>query len=484
MIYDSLDNFIENLPRYMPRCAELAEFLRAAREKSFGELKSMDFPQLDLRFNEYKTKPETEIPFEAHRKLWDLQLVLEGEEMIGAAPLETLTETVPYDEANDRYIIKGCIAAQETLQASKTVNPPYELSYWHFGLSTAQLWRERKGLERNAEWDEIISKLSHLASRDGLYLAAESEPDTYSDIRMYSDHMAVLAAVGVLPQTPQSDPEIMKNTFDWVYDNWNWDKVWNVTLDEMMQIIDTSLERGYTIAWGSDVSEKGFSRTKGIAIIPEADLEGMEGTEAEKWGKLTAREKEAALYTFDKPGKERTITQELRQQGYDNYETTDDHGMQIVGTAVDQKGNRYYKVKNSWNVTGPYDGYWYFSRPFVAYKTMTVLVNRNAVPKEILRKILGCSVSHGRVFLGAGAGVLPVSSASSVAQASWGSLSSRKKCAPSPAVMLRSKPMRRSMVYGVSYISSMAPTRMLCRPSSRSSMASSRALSKLSARCT
>ena len=172
-----------------------------------------------------------------------------------------------------------------------------------------------------------------------------------------------------------------------VPDNWNWDKVWNVTLDEMMQIVDTSLERGYTIAWGSDVSEKGFSRTKGIAIIPEADLEGMEGTEAEKWGKLTEREKEAALYTFDKPGKERAITQELRQQGYDNYETTDDHGMQIVGTAVDQKGNRYYKVKNSWNVTGPYDGYWYFSRPFVAYKTMTVLVNRNAVPKEILRKI-------------------------------------------------------------------------------------------------
>lgn len=172
-----------------------------------------------------------------------------------------------------------------------------------------------------------------------------------------------------------------------VPDNWNWDKVWNVPLDEMMQIVDYSLEKGHTIAWGTDVSEKGFSRTKGIAIIPEADLEGMEGTEAEKWGKLTAKEKEAALYSFDKPGKERTITQELRQQGYDNYETTDDHGMQIVGSAVDQAGNPYYKVKNSWDVTGPYDGYWYFSRPFVAYKTMTVLVNKNAVPKEILKKI-------------------------------------------------------------------------------------------------
>ncbi len=139
---------------------------------------------------------------------------------------EFMADFVTYDEPRDRYILKGCIAAQETLKADKTVNPPYELSYWHFGLSTAQQWRERKGLERDPEWDEIIAKLSPLASRDSLYLAAESEPDTYSDIRMYSDHMAVLAAVGVLPQTPQSDPEIMKNTFDWVYDNWNWDKTW------------------------------------------------------------------------------------------------------------------------------------------------------------------------------------------------------------------------------------------------------------------
>lgn len=172
-----------------------------------------------------------------------------------------------------------------------------------------------------------------------------------------------------------------------VPDNWNWDKVWNIPLDEFMRLIDHSLEKGYTIAWGTDVSEKGFSRTKGIGILPIADLDGMEGTEAERWGKLTQKEKDDALYKFDKPGKERTITQEIRQQGYDNYETTDDHGMQIVGTAVDQNGTPYYKVKNSWNVTGPYAGYWYFSRPFVAGKTMTVLVNRNAVPKETLKKI-------------------------------------------------------------------------------------------------
>lgn len=132
---------------------------------------------------------------------------------------------------------------------------------------------------------------------------------------------------------------------------------------------------------------KGFSRTKAIGIVPEADTESMSGTEAERWGKLTDREKEAALYKFDKPGKERTITQQMRQTAFDNYETTDDHGMLIMGTATDQAGNRYYKVQNSWNVLPPYDGFWYFSRPFVAYKTTSIMVNKQALPKEIARKL-------------------------------------------------------------------------------------------------
>ena len=172
-----------------------------------------------------------------------------------------------------------------------------------------------------------------------------------------------------------------------VPDNWMWGTVYNVPLDEMMQIIDHALEQVYTVSWGTDVSEKGFSRTKAIGIVPEADTESMSGTEAERWGKLTDREKEAALYKFDKPGKERTITQQMRQTAFDNYETTDDHGMLIMGTATDQAGNRYYKVQNSWNVLPPYDGFWYFSRPFVAYKTTSIMVNKQALPKEIARKL-------------------------------------------------------------------------------------------------
>lgn len=172
-----------------------------------------------------------------------------------------------------------------------------------------------------------------------------------------------------------------------VPDNWMWGTVYNVPMEEMMAVVDNALANGYPIEWATDVSEKGFSRTKAIGIIPEADLDGMDGSEAEKWGKLTEAEKEAALYKFEKPGKEKTITQEMRQTAFDNYETTDDHGMVIVGTAVDQIGNPYYKVQNSWDVLPPYDGFFYFSRPFVEYKTISVMVNKNAIPKEIRKKL-------------------------------------------------------------------------------------------------
>lgn len=172
-----------------------------------------------------------------------------------------------------------------------------------------------------------------------------------------------------------------------VPDNWMWGEVYNLPLDEMMAVIDNALANDYTVAWGTDVSEKGFSRTKAIGIIPEADLAGMDGTEAEKWGKLTPAEREAALYKFEKPGKEKEIDQEMRQVAFDNFETTDDHGMVIVGTAVDQTGNPYFKVQNSWDVRKPYDGFYYFSRPFVAYKTTSIMVNKNAIPKDIRKKL-------------------------------------------------------------------------------------------------
>ena len=172
-----------------------------------------------------------------------------------------------------------------------------------------------------------------------------------------------------------------------VPDNWLCGEVYNVPLNEMMQVIDDAIAEGHPVAWGTDVSEKGFRGAKAIGIIPEEAEKNMVGSDAERWGKLSSAEKEAQIYSLDQPVKEKTITQEMRQTAYDNYETTDDHGMVIVGTAVDQNGSPFYKVQNSWGDRGPYEGFYYFSRPFVEYKTMDIMVNKNVVSKELLKKL-------------------------------------------------------------------------------------------------
>ncbi len=132
-----------------------------------------------------------------------------------------------YDKKQDRYILKGIIPAQETLKASETYNSPFELSYWHFALKVAQQWRERRGLQRVALWDDIINKLSPLAKdNESRYLAAESAPDTYKTLALISDHPAVLGAVGIFPMSRLMDPAIMKHTQEWIWDNWNWGHTW------------------------------------------------------------------------------------------------------------------------------------------------------------------------------------------------------------------------------------------------------------------
>lgn len=172
-----------------------------------------------------------------------------------------------------------------------------------------------------------------------------------------------------------------------VPDNWMWGEMYNLPLAEMMQVVDAALEAGHPVAWGTDVSEKGFKGNKAIGVIPESAENNMIGSDAEKWGKLSDAEKQAKINNLDGPMKEKTITQEMRQEAYDNYQTTDDHGMVIVGTATDQAGNPFYKVQNSWGESGPYKGFYYFSRPFVEYKTMDVMVHKSLIPKELQKKM-------------------------------------------------------------------------------------------------
>lgn len=173
-----------------------------------------------------------------------------------------------------------------------------------------------------------------------------------------------------------------------VPDNWRWAESYNLPLDEMMAVIDNAVMNGYTVAWASDVSDPGFSRA-GVAIVPDENARENAGSDQAKWLDLSPRERNNALR--EKIGKEilreKTITQEVRQAEFDNFQTTDDHGMQIYGIANDQNGSKYYMVKNSWGITGPYNGIWYASEPFVRYKTISIVVNKTALPETIAEKI-------------------------------------------------------------------------------------------------
>ena len=171
-----------------------------------------------------------------------------------------------------------------------------------------------------------------------------------------------------------------------VPDNWRMGEMYNVPLEEMMRVIDNALANGYTIAWAADVSETGFTR-KGIGVVPDEDKGAdITGSDMARWVGYTADKKKEEL--TKKPLPEKTITQQMRQDAYDNWETTDDHGMQIFGTAQDQNGKRYYMVKNSWGtVKSDYKGIWYVSEAFVQYKTLDILVHKNAIPKDLQKKL-------------------------------------------------------------------------------------------------
>jgi len=169
-------------------------------------------------------------------------------------------------------------------------------------------------------------------------------------------------------------------------DNWRWSLSYNVPLNEMMEVIDNAINNGYSVAWASDVSEKGFNR-KGIAVVPNVEAKEGLGSDQAHWLGLTQADREALLFKLDSPVPEKTITQEMRQEAFDNYETTDDHGMLIYGIAKDQNGSPYYMVKNSWGTNNPYKGTWYASAPFVQYKTVSVVVHKDALPKAIKDKL-------------------------------------------------------------------------------------------------
>ena len=194
-------------------------------------------------------------------------------------------------------------------------------------------------------------------------------PDDYVQITSFNHH-------------PFYKPFILE-----VPDNWIWSDFYNVPLDVMQQIIDNSLEKGYTVAWAADVTEKGFiTEKKGIAVVP--DLITIDSTDSATTMKDSlSGKKEFIIFNPDKPIKEKTISQEIRQTAFDTQETTDDHGMHIIGLAKDQNGKVYYKVKNSWGIYNNFKGYFYATRPYIRYKTTSILVNKNSIPIDIRKKL-------------------------------------------------------------------------------------------------
>lgn len=172
-----------------------------------------------------------------------------------------------------------------------------------------------------------------------------------------------------------------------IQDNWRWGSSYNLPLDELMRVMDESVKNGWTFAWGADVSEEGFSRRTGknrcVATVPDTKSNAGVGSDQSKW---TGEKAGAKISVADGAG-EKTITQEMRQLGYDNWTTTDDHGMQIYGIAKDQNGKEYFMMKNSWGEYGPYKGFWYVSKPYAAFKTMNIVINKNAIPKDIRKKL-------------------------------------------------------------------------------------------------
>ena len=195
------------------------------------------------------------------------------------------------------------------------------------------------------------------------------EPENFVNITSYTHHPFYESFILEIP------------------DNWAWTRSMNVPMEEMQRIVDNALDKGWTVMWAADVSEGGFKWTKGYALLPDdKDTKDMTDTELSRWVKLYDKDRADAKFDIKGPIKEKTVSQESRQKTFDNFETTDDHGMVIVGTATDQEGNKYYKVKNSWDTNQIYDGYLYVSMPFFLEKTLGVGVHKDAIPADINKK--------------------------------------------------------------------------------------------------
>jgi bleomycin hydrolase len=171
-------------------------------------------------------------------------------------------------------------------------------------------------------------------------------------------------------------------------DNWSNGTYYNIPLDELIEVMNNALKKGYTIDWDGDVSDKGFSHKNGVAVLPDVSLATVADTERSKWENVPEDERQKQFFSFTKPVPEKLVTQEMRQTAFDNYSATDDHLMHITGIALDQNGTKYYITKNSWaagsNKSG---GYLNISEAYIRMNTIAIMVHKDAIPREIKKKL-------------------------------------------------------------------------------------------------
>ncbi|MDE6871027.1 MAG: aminopeptidase [Bacteroidales bacterium] len=224
-------------------------------------------------------------------------------------------------------------------------------------------------------YDGIISAYLGEYPQEFEYNGAAYTPESFRDyLGINTDDYVNLTS---FTHHPFYEPFVIE-----VCDNWRWDTAYNLPIDEFMEVMYNAIDKGYSIAWGSDVSEAGFTRN-GLATIPDVDEKPGAGSDQEHW----VGKDESAKPQQPATSVEKKITQEMRQIAYDNKQTTDDHGMHIYGVAQDQNGNKFFIVKNSWGDAGKYKGVWYASDAFVRYKTLNIVVHKDALPKNIKKKL-------------------------------------------------------------------------------------------------
>jgi bleomycin hydrolase len=241
------------------------------------------------------------------------------------------------------------------------------------GHKLTPVWRQAI----NSILDAYLGKVPDQFMTDKLQLTPKSyseycniDPADYIELTSYTHHPFYQKCILEIP------------------DNWSGDEYYNVPIDDFMTIIDNALGDGYSVCWDGDVSDKGFSHKNGVAIVPELRLNELSDPEKSRWEAMNEKEREEELYKFKKPGQEKNITQELRQMDFDNYSSTDDHLMHITGITKDQNGTKYYITKNSWSAeSNKSGGYLNMSESYVRLNTIAIMVNKNALPARIAKRL-------------------------------------------------------------------------------------------------